>query len=51
MIKRYIANFNPENELFVLNDTIEEILIVIEKDQLKELIKLYKQCYEDYNEL
>ena len=45
MNKKYITNFDPETETFTLQDNEESLMIVISKEQLEELIKLYKRCY------
>jgi len=51
MIKRYLTDYSPETQLFVLNDQQEQVLIVMTKEQLEELIKIYRRCCEGYNEL
>ena len=51
MIKKYITDYSPETQLFVLNDLEEQVLLVMTKGQLEELIRLYKKCCEGYNEL
>lgn len=45
MNKKYITNFDPETETFTLQDNEENLMIVISKEQLEEIIKLYKRCY------
>jgi len=45
MNKKYITDFDPETETFTLQDNEESMMIVINKEQLEELIKLYKRCY------
>ena len=45
MDKKYIIDFDPETETFTLQDNEESLMIVISKEQLEEIIKLYKRCY------
>ena len=46
MENRYIVDYDPETKIFTMNDQEESCLIVMTKDQLQELIKLYKRCCE-----
>jgi len=40
------TDFNPETNIFTLQDEEEGCIIVITKKQLEVLIKLYHQCFE-----
>jgi hypothetical protein len=40
----YETDYSPETELFSVNDTDSQVIIVIEREQLEALIKLYDQC-------
>jgi hypothetical protein len=44
MNNRYIVNYDSNAEVFTLNDTEEQCMIILTKEQLEALIKLYRQC-------
>lgn len=41
---KYELDYCPETELFSINDTEAQVIIVIEREQLEALINLYDQC-------
>ena len=46
MNKSYKFDYNAETDTFCLNDTIEQCLIVISREQLENLIKYYNLHFD-----
>jgi len=40
------TNYDPETEIFTLNDQEESCLIVLTKRQLQSLLEIYHRCCE-----
>jgi hypothetical protein len=40
---RYKLDYSPEAEMFSLDDTKEQVIIILSREQLEELMKFYHQ--------
>lgn len=51
MNKTYKFDYDAEADTFCLNDTIEQCLIIISREQLENLIKFYNLHFDVYSML